>query len=88
MVTITRQVLISIFHTEHFSSALTFDMGYEKYMSFFGDIKISKSLKKKFKTQMGSFNNILTMYDKIVPSLLHRVSNLCFQDDATQNKLE
>ena len=33
MVTITRQLFISVFQTEHFS-ALKFDMGYEKYKSF------------------------------------------------------
>ena len=46
MVTITRHIFIGIFHMGHFS-AVEFDMGYEKNMSFLVKPKSLKVPKKK-----------------------------------------
>ena len=58
MVTITRYDFIIFFQTEHIS-AVEFDMGYEKNMSFLVIPKSPKSLKKKVeKIGLGSFKHV------------------------------
>ena len=56
MVTITREIFINIFQTEHFL-AVKFAMGYEKNMTFLVIAKSPKVWKKVEKKGLSSFKS-------------------------------